>query len=168
MAKKTKSARSIRHARGFERAGVLIGQQTGTATAKRGYLLAKLQSQWAEIAGGDLRGIAWPVKLVIARGPAGGLLTLAVDGAHAPQIQMMLPTLRERINTALGPGVAGRIQLVQGEIPAMPPRTPVQPEAVEKTPVDLAPLAGGLSSIGDDDLRGALETLARNVLSRSE
>ena len=49
---------------------------------------------------------------------------------HAPQLQMLLPLLRERVNAALGPGTVGRIQLTQAvpgfaEPPArLPPRGP--------------------------------------------
>ena len=93
---------------------------------------------------------------------------MAVTGAHAPQLQMLLPLLRERVNAALGPGAVGRIQLTQAahgfaEAPA-PWRGA---ERRRRTGADLGAVAGALSSIGDGDLRDALETLARNVLSRA-
>jgi hypothetical protein len=100
-----------RRARGFLRAGGLIGTQMSTNAAKRGYAQARLRALWAEIAGPELAALCRPVRLASARGPAGGLLTLAVSGAHAPQVQMLLPVLRERVNAALGPGAVGRIQL---------------------------------------------------------
>jgi hypothetical protein len=104
----------------------------------------------------------------MARGPAGGLLTLAVSGAHAPQLQMLLPVLRERVNAALGPNAVGRIQLVHAAGgmaeagPSYRPAPPAPPAARE-----LGRFGAQLSSIGDPDLRAALETLTRNVLSRS-
>jgi hypothetical protein len=154
-----------RRARGFLRAGGLIGTQMSTNAAKRGYAQARLRALWAEIAGPELATLCRPVRLASARGPAGGLLTLAVSGAHAPQVQMLLPVLRERVNAALGPGAVGRIQLTHAagafdEAPAAVLR------AHEPAP-DAGPLKPALSSIGDDELRGALETLARNVLSRA-
>ena len=154
-----------RRARGFARAGTMIGPQLSGVAARRGYAEARLRALWAEIVGPDCAAIARPVKLAAARGPAGGLLTLAVSGPHAPQLQMMIPVIRERINAALGPNAVGRVQLVHGaaagfaESPAVPPRPPVSAP-------DLRAVRGELSSIGDDDLRQALETLARNVLSR--
>ena len=70
----------------------------------------------------------------------------------------------------LGPGAVGRIQLTQAvhgfaEPAAAPfhPR-PEKPAGGEPAPV---PVPEEISSIGDGELRGALETLARNVLSRS-
>ena len=78
---------------------------------------------------------------------------------------MMLPQLVERINAALGPGTVGRIQLVQGG-GGVTPATPAAPPAPAPETADIAEVEPTLSSIGDDGLRRALETLARNVVSR--
>jgi hypothetical protein len=154
-----------RRGRGFARAGGLISPQMRTAAARRGFLEAKLRALWDEIAGAEIAGVSEPQKLTTARGPAGGLLRLCVDGAHAPQLQMMLPQLCERINAALGPGTVGRIQLVQGG-GATAPRPAAARSAPAPETADIGEVAPTLSSIGDDALRRALETLARNVVSR--
>lgn len=153
-----------RRGRGFARAGGLISPQMRSAAARRGFLEAKLRALWEEIAGAEIAGVSEPQKLTTARGPAGGLLRLCVDGAHAPQLQMMLPQLCERINAALGPGTVGRIQLVQGGVQSREPEAERGAPAPES--IDIADVAPTLSSIGDDGLRLALETLARNVVSR--
>lgn len=161
-----RQGKPARRARGFTRAGGLIQAQLSTVAARRGFAQARLIALWADIAGPELAAACRPVKLAAVRGPAGGLLTLAVSGAHAPKVQMLVPLLRERVNAALGPGTVGRVQLVHaaGGFDAVPaPRRPTAAEA----PADLGKLSPALSSIGDDDLRQALETLARNVLSRS-
>jgi hypothetical protein len=154
-----------RLSRGFVRAGGLIEPQMRTAAARRGYLQARLRALWPDIAGPEFAAICAPVRLARSRGPAGGLLTVAVSGPHAPQLQMLVPLLRERLNAALGPGTVGRIQLTQAahgfaEPPA--PRFEAGPAPVP----DLGQVGRKLSSIGDGELRDALETLARNVLSR--
>ena len=107
-----------------------------------------------------------PAKLVSARGPAGGLLTLEVAPALGPQVQMMLPQLRERIEAVLGPGSVGRIQLVPARQGFAEPPSAFVPAEAAAPPADLGAVAEALSSIGDDDLRRALETLARNVITR--
>jgi hypothetical protein len=155
-----------RLSRGFVRAGGLIEPQLRTAAARRGFALARLRALWPEIAGPEFAAICAPLKLARARGPAGGLLTLAVDGPHAPQLQLLLPLLRERVNAALGPGTVGRIQLTH--LPAgLPEPAPAPRPEPPPAKADLGRDAGAISSIGDGELRAALETLARNVLSRS-
>ena len=100
-----------RLSKGFVRAGGLIEPQMRSAAAKRGFAQARLRALWPEIAGPEFAAICAPLRLARTRGPAGGLLTVAVSGAHAPQLQMLVPVLRERVNAALGPGTVGRIQL---------------------------------------------------------
>lgn len=156
-----------RRARGFTRAGGLIETQMRTAAAKRGFVQARLRALWPEIAGPDFATITTPVKLTHARGPAGGLLTLAVSGAHALQVQMLIPILRDRVNAALGPGTVGRIQLTHANGDPAERARPAAPEPDPGPPPDLGPVADSLSTIGDDELRSALETLARNVVRRT-
>lgn len=157
--------KTARKARGFTRAGGLIGAQMRTASARRSFAQARLQALWPDIAGAEIAAISEPVRLSPARGPAGGLLTLAVAGAHGPRLQMLLPTLVDQVNAALGPRVVGRIQLVHAAPGTRPAalQLPSRPPEPAPTPGHFAP---ALSSIGDEELRGALETLARNVLSR--
>jgi hypothetical protein len=156
-----------RRGRGFRRAGALIEPQTRAASARRGFADARLKALWRDIVGPEIAAVVRPLKLAAARGPAGGLLTLAVSGAHGPQAQMLAPTIRERVNAALGPGAVGRIQFRQAAGFAEAAAPFAAPPAAAPPPVSLAPLATPLSRIGDPGLRSALETLARNVLSRS-
>lgn len=156
-----------RKARGFVRAGGLIDAQLRVCAGKRGFAQARLRALWPDIAGPEFAAICAPVKLARARGPAGGLLTVAVSGPHAPQLQMLLPLLRERINTALGPGTVGRIQLTQAVHGFAEPAQPFAAEAPPPPAAELGAVRDTLSTIGDDGLRAALETLARNVLSRN-
>jgi hypothetical protein len=156
-------AKPERRARGFVRAGGLIGAQMRTAAARRGFAMARLAALWPEIVGPEIAAACAPVRLAQARGPAGGLLTVAVAGGHGPRLQMLVPLLRERVNAALGPGAVGRIQLTHAAGGFAEPPASFAPAPA---PAPAGPLPPALSSIGDDALRGALETLARNVLSR--
>jgi len=156
-----------RLSRGFVKAGGLIEPQLRTAAARRAYAQARLRALWPEIAGPEFAAICAPLKLARARGPSGGLLILAVDGPHAPQLQLLLPLLRERVNAALGPGTVGRIQLTHGPGDFAEPTHARSGPAPRREPPELGRHGGTISSIGDGELRAALETLARNVLSRS-
>ena len=156
-----------RKSRGFKRAGGLIGAQMKTAAARRGFALARLQALWPEIAGTEMAAVSQPVALATSRGPAGGLLRLGVAGAHGPQVQMLLPQLRERINGAMGPGTVGRIQIVPAKTGQAARAEPEEKPRADLAGTDISPLSENLSKIGDDNLRASLETLARNVLSRA-
>jgi hypothetical protein len=154
--------------KGFRRAGGLVAPQLAAAAGRRGFAESRLLTHWAEIAGPDLAAVARPVKLTRGRGRVGGTLTILIDGAHAPQVQMLLPMLRERVNAACGHAAVGRIQITQtagaGFAEPAAPYRPAPPPA--PAPERIAAVRQALSSIGDEGLRAALETLARNVLSR--
>lgn len=158
-----------RQSRGFLAAGNLIGSQMRTNAAKRAFATEKLRVSWPEIVGAEIAAICLPVQLTLTRGPAGGLLRLAVVGAMAPQIQMMVPTIRERVNTSFGSNTVGRIQLVHATAAdlALMPRPEDGGKKAEPDVEIPNDFDETLSSISDGDLREALLTLTRNVLSRS-
>lgn len=166
MNDKDPSSGAGRRGRGFTRAGGLIEAQMRVAAGKRGFAQARLSALWADIAGPEFAAICAPVKLTRARGPAGGLLTLGVSGAHAPQVQMLIPLLRDRVNAALGPGTVGRIQLTHAQAGFAEPPSAFR-RSTDAPPPDIGAVEAPLSSIGDDELRSALETLAKNVVSRA-
>ncbi|MFT3973970.1 MAG: DUF721 domain-containing protein [Amaricoccus sp.] len=136
------------------------------AASRRGFAQARLRALWPEIAGAELASVCAPLKLTAARGPAGCLLTLAVAGAHAPRLQMLIPMLRDRVNAALGPGTVGRIQLAHAPAGFVAPPAPAR-APLEGPPPDIGAAAESLSTIGDGELESALETLARNVVIRA-
>jgi hypothetical protein len=163
-----------RRARGFQRAGRLVAPKLAAAARKRGFLETRLLTEWEAIVGPEIANATRPVKMTRPRTAAGasargGTLTVQADGARAPEVQMMLPTLKARVNAALGWPAVAQVRLVQAwgfaEEAAAFAGAP-QPPAPPPDPARLAPLAGAVSSIGDAGLRAALETLARNVVSR--
>ena len=159
-----------RRARGFARAGGLVAPQVRSAAAKRGFAEARLLTHWTEIAGPEIAAIARPVKMARGRGAKGATLSVLIEGANAPQMQMMLPVLRARINAACGMDTVGTIRITQtsGGAGFAEPDAGFDHDApLPEPPAEkLAPVLTSLSSIGDPGLRSALETLAKNVLSR--
>lgn len=160
-----------RRLRGFEPAAGLLKDRLRAPAEKRGFAVARLLTQWDEIAGPRLAGITRPVKVGFGREGLGATLTLLVAPAHGPQVQMELPALIERVNGAYGYRAIARIALTQtADTGFAEGQTPFQPAAkrkVEPDPVKLAETQGQIDGIGDPDLKAALETLARNILTRT-
>lgn len=160
-----------RRDRGFEAASGLLRSQIRAAGEARGFALTRLLTHWAEVAGADLAQITRPVKMSYGRAEGmGATLSLLVQAAHAPMVQMALPRLKERVNATYGYNAISRIVLTQtaatgfaegqAQFEAMPrAEKPIAPEVQTKAAAQVAP-------IGDSDLRTALERLAQNVLSR--
>jgi hypothetical protein len=83
---------------------------------------------------------------------------LLVEGAHAPLMQHLTPTIIERVNRFFGYEAVARIAFRQGAAakPAPRPLRPVRGEV----PVELGE---GLRAIADPGLRSCLEALASGL-----
>ena len=164
-------AKPERRQRGFEPASGLLKNRLRAASEKRGFAVAQLLTGWDAIAGETLAPITRPVKVSYPREGLGATLTLLVSPAHGPQVQMAVPQLIDRVNAVYGYRAISRIALTQtaasgfaeGQTPfAGAPKKPTPPD-----PAKLAEAEAQLAPIGDAELRGALETLARNILTRT-
>ena len=167
-------ARPERRQRGFEPAAGLLKDRLRAASEKRGFAVAQLLTGWDAIAGAALAPITRPVKVSYPREGLGATLTLIISPAHGPQVQMALPQLIERVNAVYGYRAIARIALTQtaatgfaeGQTPfAAAPQKPSPADPIKLAAAE-AQLEAQLAPIADEGLRGALETLARNILTR--
>ena len=157
--------------RGFEPAFSLMSGQLRAAGEARGFAVARLVTHWAEVVGEDLARVTRPVKVSYGReGGLGATLTLLVQGAHAPLIEMQKEKLRQKVNAVYGYNAISRIHLTQTAASGFAegqaqftaaPKAPPPPD-----PALVAQAAETASAVGDPGLRAALERLAQNVLSR--
>src|SRR3954471_10503290 len=105
-------------------AGELVGDVGGQSFRRFGFVQSSIVSRWPEIVGERYAKASSPESI---RFPAGrktsGVLTLLVEGAHAPLIQHLTPLIIERVNRFFGHAAINRIVFRQGKPPAPPPRT---------------------------------------------
>ena len=159
---------------GFSSASKLLQGRIRQAAEGRGFAQTRVLTHWEEIAGADLAGIARPVEVSYSKGGFGGTLTLLTTGARAPMVEMRKEEIRARINAVYGYNAIARIKITQtaptgfaegqaqftyGE----PAKTPPPPD-----PKIAAAAQSYAENVTDEGLRGALEALARNVLSKAK
>jgi hypothetical protein len=144
-------------------AGDIVGKIGGEAFKRFGFIQGAVVSRWPEIVGERYAKVSSPESI---RFPAGrktaGVLTLLVEGAHAPLMQHLTPLIIERVNRFFGYQAVDRVVFRQGRPPA-PPEPVTRPElrAVPKE------LGEGLRQIADPELRACLESLAARLDSTS-
>src|SRR5215207_2113874 len=146
--------------RGLARsAGELLGDISGAACKKFGFVQASVVSRWAEIVGERYGKVSLPESIRFPAGKkSGGTLTLLVEGAHAPLIQHLGPMIIERVNRFFGYAAIARIVFRQGRVPATAPkRSRPQPAPVP------GELGEGLRAVADPELRACLESLAGHI-----
>jgi hypothetical protein len=143
--------------------GELVGDVGGQSFRRFGFVQSSIVSRWAEIVGERYARVSSPesIRFPVGR-KSGGVLTLLVDGAHAPLIQHLAPLITERVNRFFGHAAINRIVFRQGRPPA-PPAKPERPQlrAVPKE------LGEGLREIADPELRACLESLAARIAATS-
>ncbi|HKU93340.1 MAG TPA: DciA family protein, partial [Sphingomicrobium sp.] len=144
-------------------AGEIIGDVGGLAFKRFGFIQHNIVSRWSEIVGERYARASSPESIRFPAGSrSGGVLTLLVDGAHAPLIQHLAPLIIERVNRFFGHAAINRIVFRQGRPPALPAR-PERPQlrAVPKE------LGEGLREVADPELRACLESLAARIAATS-
>ena len=140
-------------------AGDLVADVGGVTFKRFGFMQGAIVSRWAEIVGERYAKVSSPESI---RFPAGrkssGVLTLLVEGAHAPLMQHLTPLIVERVNRFFGYEAINRIVFRQGRVPRAA-ATPARPE-LRPVPKELGE---GLRQIADPDLRTCLENLASRL-----
>ncbi len=164
-----KPSAATRRARGFTHTGGLVSDRVRGVSEKRGFAQVKLLTRWTEIVGTEIATHARPVKVSYAREGFGATLTLLVDGAHAPEIQMRLHDIQQMVNACYGYNAISRIKLTQtathgfaelsAEFTPKPQQKPLRPEQADALHRDT-------SGIADDGLRASLERLGHSILTR--
>ena len=132
----------------------------GRAAFRRfGFVQSSIVSRWSEIVGPRYAQVSSPESIRFPHGQkSGGILTLLVQGAHAPLMQHLAPLIIERVNRFFGYAAVARVAIRQGEIKRVAKTAP---------PPSLAPLSeamgDSLRGIADPELKAVLESLAAGV-----
>lgn len=171
VAKPSVPPSSKRRKRGFEAASKLVAGQLRQPFEKRGFSETKLLTHWKDIVGADTAATALPIKIRHSRGNFGATLVLLTTGGHAPVLEMQKDSIRQKVNTCYGYNAVSKIQITQ-TAPTGFAEGQVRFEAkvVEKKPVTpeiITAAHRAADPIQDPTLKGALERLARNVLTKN-
>lgn len=161
-----------RRMRGFEPASGLLQDRIRKAGESRGFAVSRLLTHWAEVAGAETAAHTRPVKMGYGREGMGATLTLLTSGPMAPVIEMQKEAIRARVNACYGYNAVSRVMIVQtaasgfaeGQTPFG--HAPKKTRAAAPDPAIAEAARGHAAGATDEGLRQALETLARNVLSR--
>ena len=142
-------------------AGELVGNVGGLAFKRFGFVQSAIVSRWSDIVGERYAEASSPESIRFPAGrKSGGVLTLLVQGAHAPLMQHLTPLIIDRVNRFFGYEAVYRLVFRLGKPcwHAPPPKRP-----------DLRPvpkeLGEGLRQIADPELRACLESLAARIAS---
>ena len=143
---------------------VLLGDVFSDAYAKQGFAARELVTRWAEIAGAEIAAHSEPLKIQWPRPVEGqpqepATLVLRVEGPMALEIQHASDVILQRVNRFLGWSAVGRLALRQAPLARRDkPKAATAPDSAE-----VAKIAESLTSVEDEELRGALARLGASI-----
>jgi hypothetical protein len=145
---------------GLRPLGMTAARLAAPIVSRRGGgILGRLKAAWAAVVGAELAAVTWPDAM-----GRDGALKLRVAPSIALELQHRAPLVIERVNRFLGHDAVARLVLVQGPLPLPAPARPPPPAPL---PADEeAALDARLADVADPELRAALVTLGRLVLTR--
>jgi len=144
----------------------MLSAAGGAAFRRFGFVQSSIVSRWKEIVGERYAAVSAPESIRFPPGRrSSGVLTLVVEGAHAPMMQHVAPTIVERVNRFFGYAAVERVSIRQGIVQVEKARSRTAPPSLRPVP---AGLGDSLREIGDPELRACLEALARGLGSRDE
>ena len=137
----------------------------GRAAFRRfGFVQSSIVSRWREIVGARYAAVSAPESIRFPPGrKSGGTLTLVVEGAHAPMLQHVAPTIQERVNQFFGYEAVARIAIRQGLVQVAKAKARTAPPSLRPIPAELG---DSLREVADPELRAVLEGLARGLAER--
>ncbi|MEA3002755.1 MAG: hypothetical protein QOH81_1543, partial [Sphingomonadales bacterium] len=159
---KARQAAEAPRARRARSVSDLLPLAGGAAFRRFGFVQSSIVSRWREIVGVRYAAVSSPESI---RFPVGkksrGVLTLVVEGAHAPMLQHVAPVIVERVNRFFGYEAVERVQFRQGVVQVAKARQArTAPPSLRALPAELG---DSLREIADPELRACLESLARGV-----
>jgi hypothetical protein len=145
-----------RHVYGPRPVGALMARLTRPAFRRRAPATAQVLADWSAIVGPAIAAVTTPRRL------ADGTLTIACAGPIAMELQHLATEVIARINGHLGSKTVAALRFVQTpELLAMlPAALPPPPD-----PAKLAAVEATVSGLPEGELRGALASLGRAMLT---
>ncbi len=133
----------------------------GAAFRRFGFVQSSVVSRWNEIVGDRYAGVSAPESIRFPPGrKSEGVLTLVVEGAHAPMMQHVAPVIVERVNRFFGYAAVARVQFRQGIVKVQKTKSRAAPPSLRPLPADMG---ASVRAVADPELRAVLEALAQGV-----
>lgn len=139
----------------------LLPAAGGVAFRRFGFVQSSIVSRWREIVGPRYGAVSAPESIRFPHGKkSSGVLTLIVEGAHAPMMQHVAPAIAERVNAFFGYPAVARVAFRQGIVKAAQTGPRRAPPSLRPIPAELG---DSLREVADPELRACLESLARGL-----
>ena len=159
--KSAKAAEEPQRARRARPVSEMLPDVGRAAFRRFGFVQSSVVSRWREIVGDRYAGVSAPESIRFPQGKKwDGVLTLVVEGAHAPMMQHVAPVIAERVNRFFGYNAVARVAFRQGMVKVQAAKSRKAPQSLRPLPAELGE---SIRPVADPELRAVLESLARGI-----
>ena len=158
----------------MKKASIFLDEIVEDSLKQRGFIYHTLFNRWAEIVGDELSVVTTPVRLKFSRRNDGAILTIRINSALVPEMQLQVENIIERINYFYGK-ITVKIIKLQGsnELSLIRPVKEVileenskNDETAKKLTLEEAPKIQ--IKIADPELHSILQILQRNWIEKKQ
>ena len=87
---------------GFKSTSNFLQQLTKKSFERRGFARSRLIINWKEIVGLELEKHSKPVRMTFPKNALGATLTIEIDGAYGPELDLQKKIIKEKVNRIYG------------------------------------------------------------------
>tara|TARA_X000001036_G_scaffold113567_1_gene106510 strand:+ start:489 stop:986 length:498 start_codon:yes stop_codon:yes gene_type:complete len=158
----------------LKKASIFLDEIVEDSLKQRGFIYHTLFNRWTEIVGDELSAVTTPARLKFSRRYDGAILTIRINSALVPQIQLQVENIIERINYFYGKITVKNIKLEgSNELSLLRSSKEVileenseNDKVAKKYPLDEMPEIQ--VKIADPELQSILQTLKRNWIEKNK
>ena len=158
----------------MKKASILLDGIIEDSLKQRGFIYHTLFNRWAEIVGDELSVVTTPVKMKFSRRNDGAILTIRINSALVPEIQLQVENIIERINYFYG-GITVKtirlessheLSLLRSTKEIISKKHSKNDKTAKKLPLDQVPKIQ--IKTADPELYSILQILKRNWIEKKQ
>ena len=154
--------------RRFRAIGASIEKIVKPILGRRGFGVATIVNDWADIVGPLLAKHTFPEQISYPRGSRlDGTLNLRIDNsAIALELQHLTPQIQDKINTHYGYRAINRIKILQGPVPKLQAKERFYKKTLNDE--EKKQLGQRVDLVSDPELKTALSALGSSILQNKD
>ena len=161
-------------AQDLKKASIFLNEIVKDSLKQRGFIYHTLFNRWAEIVGDELSVVTTPIRMKFSRRNDGAKLTIRINSALVPEIQLQVENIIERINYFYGRVTvktiklegSNELNLLRSGNEIISTKNSKNDEKAKQLPLDQVPKIQ--IKTADPELHSILQILKRNWIEKKQ
>ena len=158
----------------MKKASIFLDEIVEDSLKQRGFIYHTLFNRWTEIVGDELSVVTTPVRMKFSRRNDGAILTMRINSALLPEMQLQVENIIERINYFYGKITvktiklegSNELSLLRSSKEVILEENSENDKVAKKYPLDEMPEIQ--VKIADPELQSILQILKRNWIEKNK